>query len=227
MSKQDKYSADEKYQIILEYQSGQACLNDIANKYKIQRRTISQWIYRFERYGIDGLVKSTSWKHYSKELKECAIQDYLVGRLRLNEVVRKYEISHHSVLLDWIKKYNSHSEIKATGKGMSKSMTKGRTTTWKERIEIVLFCIGNGQDYQHTASKYQVSYQQVYQWVKKYESGGEDALKDLRGRKKGEDELTQEEKLQLEMKKIKTENERLKAENAFLKKLEELERRRS
>ncbi|WP_207225836.1 helix-turn-helix domain-containing protein, partial [Aeribacillus pallidus] len=31
---------------------------------------------------------------------------------------------------------------------------------------------------------YEVSYQQVYQWVKKYENGGEEALKDKRGRKK-------------------------------------------
>ena len=38
----------------------------------------------------------------------------------------------------WIKKYNSHRELKDTGKGMSESMTKGRKTTWEERIQIVL-----------------------------------------------------------------------------------------
>ena len=35
-----------------------------------------------------------------------------------------------------------------------------------------------------------------------------------------------EEKLQLEIKRIERENERLRAENLFLKKLEEIERRR-
>ncbi len=38
--------------------------------------------------------------------------------------------------------------------------------------------------------------------------------------------LTPEEKIKLEMKKLERENERLRAENAFLKKLEEIERRR-
>ena len=69
-------------------------------------------------------------------------------------------------------------------------MTKGRSTSWKERIEIVLFCLSHNHDYQQTAEVHQVSYQQVYQWVKKYVSGGEDALKDRRGRKKDEEELT-------------------------------------
>jgi transposase len=41
-----------------------------------------------------------------------------------------------------------------------------------------------------------------------------------------EQELTQEEKAQREIKRLERENERLRAENAFLKKLEELERRR-
>ena len=105
-------------------------------------------------------------------------------------------------------------------------MTKGRKTTWEERIQIVLDCLGNGKDYQGTAETYEVSYQQVYQWVKKYEDGGDEALKDKRGRKKEEAELTPEEKIKLQMKKLERENERLRAENLFLKKLEEIERRR-
>ncbi|GIN07484.1 hypothetical protein J1TS1_16290 [Shouchella clausii] len=106
-------------------------------------------------------------------------------------------------------------------------MTKGRKTTWEERIHIVQACLENGKAYQETASTYHVSYQQVYQWVKKYENGGEEALKDKRGSKKEEALLTPEEKIQLQMKKLERENERLRAENVFLKKLEEVERRRN
>ncbi|MNI85709.1 hypothetical protein D3C73_1427300 [compost metagenome] len=70
-----------------------------------------------------------------------------------------------------------------------------------------------------------MSYQQVYSWVKKYEAGGEEALRDGRGRTKVPEELTDAERYKLAMKKLEYENERLRAENAFLKKLEELERR--
>jgi transposase len=125
-----------------------------------------------------------------------------------------------------MKKYNGHRDLKNTSKGKTSSMTKGRKTTWNERIQIVLDCLGNGKDYKKTAEAYEVSYQQVYQWVKKYENGKEEALKDKRGRKKEEARLSPEEKMKLEMKKLERENERLRAENLFLRKLEEIERRR-
>ena len=105
-------------------------------------------------------------------------------------------------------------------------MTKGRNTTLNERKEIVLYCLENGKDYQRAAETFQVSYQQVYQWVKKYEDGGEEALQDKRGKKKEEVELSPDQKMKLEMKRLERENERLRAENAFLKKLEAIERRR-
>jgi transposase len=43
----------------------------------------------------------------------------------------------------------------------------------------------NGKDYQNTAKKHEVSYQQVYHWVKKYETGGAEALKDRCGKNEG------------------------------------------
>ncbi|XOS90574.1 helix-turn-helix domain-containing protein [Brevibacillus laterosporus] len=106
-------------------------------------------------------------------------------------------------------------------------MTKGRATTWQERIDIVQYCLAHNYDYQKTVSQYQVSYQQVYQWVKKYENGGQDALQDGRGRKKPEEEVTEADRHKLAMKKLEYENEHLRAEVAFLKKLQEFQRRRT
>ncbi|MFJ7406456.1 MULTISPECIES: transposase [unclassified Lysinibacillus] len=105
-------------------------------------------------------------------------------------------------------------------------MPKGRKTTLDERIQIVLFCLKNDNNYQLTADTYQISYQQVYQWVKKYETGDEQALKDKRGRNKEEQERTIEEQFKVKMKHLERENERLLTENALLKKLEELEGRK-
>ncbi|MDT2192890.1 helix-turn-helix domain-containing protein [Paenibacillus larvae] len=47
-------------------------------------------------------------------------------------------------------------------------MTKGRTTTYDERVEIVRFCIEHQHNYAQTADKFQVSYQQAYSWTNKY-----------------------------------------------------------
>lgn len=69
-----------------------------------------------------------------------------------------YEISSKSVLRQWIKKCNGHRELKDTGNGTSSSMTKGRKTTFNERIEIVLYCLEHNKNYQLTAEKHKVSY---------------------------------------------------------------------
>ncbi|MPY17873.1 helix-turn-helix domain-containing protein [Paenibacillus glucanolyticus] len=63
-------------------------------------------------------------------------------------------------------------------------MTKGRSTTWQERIDIVLYCLANQHDCQKAAKEHKVSYQQVYEWVKKFEDGGEDALQDGWGKRR-------------------------------------------
>lgn len=224
MAKSD-YSAQEKYELIMAFKERQISIRDFCVQKNISKETIKKWIFLFETYGVVGLEDSTGWKSYSKEVKTAAVLDYLSGGYSQTEVIRKYEISSRSVLDRWIKHYNGHRELKETQR-MSNSMIKGRSTTLEERLEIVMYCLQNEKNYHQASEYFKVSYQQVYQWVKKYEKDGEDGLKDKRGRSKSEPELTPEEKIQREMMRLERENERLCAENAFLKKLEELERRR-
>ena len=76
------------------------------------------------------------------------------------------------------------------------------------------------------SKKYQVSYQQARSYTVKYESGGVEALKDNRGKRKNPDEMNELEKLRAEVKILRAEKERAEMEASFLKKLEEIERRR-
>ena len=101
-------------------------------------------------------------------------------------------------------------------------MTKGRKTTQEERAKIVAFCIEHNYDYGLTVETYGVSYNQIYAWVRKYEEGGIDKLKDSRGRTKQVEEMTEIEKLKAEMKILEAKNRQLEIENAFIKKLREL-----
>ena len=104
-------------------------------------------------------------------------------------------------------------------------MTKGRTTTYEERVEIVSYCIEHGNDYTLTMEKYRVSYQQIYSWVRKYNEKGAEGLLDKRGKRKPESEMTELEKLRAENRMLEARNKRLETENAVLKKLEKIERR--
>jgi len=221
-----KYSVLEKLTILEEVSSGQIGFLAATKKYGVNKTTLMRWQRRYKLYGYEGLESRTRNRNYSAELKLLAVKDYLEGGLSQYQIIDKYKIASTKQLYNWIQKYNCHSSLKAY-KGEANSMTKGRSTTWQERIDIVQYCLTNQHNYHKTAGQFQVSYQQVYQWVKKFEDGGQDALKDGRRRKKAPEELTEADRQKLEMKKMEYEMERLRAENAFLKKLREFQRRRN
>ena len=50
---------------------------------------------------------------------------------------------------------------------------------------------GHEMDYAQTAEKYQVFYQQIYQWIRKYQSNGVEGLVDKRGKRKTESEMSE------------------------------------
>lgn len=79
-------------------------------------------------------------------------------------------------------------------------MTTGRTTTFDERIEIVEYCISTNRNYAETAEKFQISYQQARNYTIKYEQHGIDGLHDGRGHRKPVEEMTELEKLRIEVK---------------------------
>lgn len=112
-----------------------------------------------------------------------AVQDYLSHKLTIPEILKKYQIRSETQLKRWTKKYNSHEDLKTSKTGGNLIMTKGRKTTFNERVEIVRYCIAHDHNYTETAQKYQVSYQQVRNYTIKYEKGGVDALKDNRGKR--------------------------------------------
>lgn len=184
MAKSKTYSVEEKHELILAFDSREFPARDFMLHYGVSAFTVRKWKYLYDAYGMEGLQKAKGWRHYPDVLKLSAVQDYLSGDYSLVEVIRKYEISSGSVLEKWIKIYNGHRELKGTRKRTENSMTKGRSTTLEERIEIVKHCLNHGKDYNLTADHFGMSYQQVYQWVKKYLEYGQDSLEDKRGRRK-------------------------------------------
>ena len=162
-------------------------------------------------------------KKYSSELRLKAVEDYLSGKGTMKQIREKYGILANKQLINWIKWYNGHREFKERSSAKGEIyMTKGRKTTQEERAEIVAFCIEHNYDYGLTVETHKVSYQQIYAWVRKYEEGGVDKLKDNRGRTKPAEEMTEIEKLKAEMKILEAKNRQLEIENEFIKKLQEL-----
>lgn len=226
MSKRVTFTPEEKYKSVKRVLSGEISCNAESNNLNISFGTLSNWIRKYKLDGYDGLIESKTWKYYSEELKRKAVQSVLSGRYSWKKTIEIYNISSDSVLKRWIDKYTGNDKIKYTSKGNNNVMTTtGRKTTFKERIEIVQFTLAHDKDYLKAIEKYQVSYQQIYSWVKKYEVSGPDALQDKRGRTKIIEELTEVEKLNLRIKQLEAKNQQLEMEVTVQKKLKEIQDR--
>ena len=217
---------EQKLQAVTEYLQGQISQSKVAEKYGVKLSSFQTWLRKYNSEGADGLKKSNKYKQYPVELKYAAVSEYLSGSVSQQEICKKYKISSKTQLQRWILWYNGHRELKSTGSGGSNLMTKGRKVTFDEKVEIVQYCIAHGRDYQTAMRKYNVSYQQIYSWLRKYDNGGIDALVDRRGKAKPENELTDMERLRIENKMLEAKNIELEMEVRLLKKLQEIERRR-
>ena len=105
-------------------------------------------------------------------------------------------------------------------------MKESHLVTEEERVQIAKYCIENGENYGATAIKFNVSYQQVYRWAKRYKEKGEAGLEDRRGKRiKDQVPRTREEELEIENARLRHELYMTQMERDLLKKLDEIERR--
>ncbi|MED1801764.1 transposase [Brevibacillus porteri] len=187
---------------------------------------MKQWLQTYQSLGPNGLLSTSKNRTYSAELKKSAVEDYLAGGSSHMELCKRYGIKSTRQLRNWILKYNGHEQLKSSETGGTPIMTKGRATTFEERIEIVKFCVEHQHNYAQAAKEFQVSYQQVYSWTNKYIKFGVDALQDKRGKRKSENEMSELENLRAQNTLLQAENSRKQMEIDFLKKLDEIQRGR-
>lgn len=227
MGRKSKYSVEQKEWACLAYISGEKSAIEIANSLsmgKNGKEKICFWVKQYKAHGVDVFVEKPHNQRYSKEFKLKVVNEYNETGLSTRDLAIKYNIPADTTVLSWIKKYNSHIELKDYDPEPEVYMTKSRKTTYEERITIVKDCLDSGRNFKQTAAKYQCSYAQVRQWVLKYEEKGEEGLLDRRGRRKKEEELTDLEKANRRIRELERQNEELKMKNEILKKVQSLER---
>ena len=164
-------------------------------------------------------------KSYTKEFKMQVVEEYISGHGSLEELILKYDISSTIQLRKWISVYNANRELKDYCPKREVYMAEARRkTTIEERKKIVDYCINHNRDYKGTASIYDVSYSQVYSWVKKYDALGEEGLTDKRGCHKTDEEVDELERLRRENVRLKRQLEEKDMLAELLKKVQEFER---
>ena len=151
------------------------------------------------------------------------VEEVISGYGSSVDIGAKYKV-YPSVLESWIKMYNANRKLKDYDPKREVYMAEAkRKTTIEERKKIVTYCIEHNRDYKGTATLYDVSYSQVYSWVKKYDTAGEAGLIDRRGRHKTDDEVDELERLRRENLRLKRQLEEKNMVVELLKKVKEFE----
>ena len=198
---------------------------EAARQLHVSDSDVLGWVYRYRENGELAFLDTGKNNIYDSELKLKAVNSYLNGEGSLRAVAAKYGLKNAEQLRRWIGMYNNGEDFSHRMSGGSRMKTS-RATTKEERIQIVRECIANGFNYGECAIKYNISYQQVYSWVKRFKDLGEAGLEDRRGRRKVDQEPRSEiEKLQIENERLKHELYMMKMERDLLKKVKELERK--
>ena len=229
MGRKLKYSKELKLEIIKRYLNGVSA-SILANEYGMPKHgphRIREWTHRYKSLGEEGFDHSNVNKSYSKEFKLKVINEYLAGKNSFEGLANTYNILGESIVRKWVLAYNNGEDIKDYDPKSEVYTMKSRQTTLEERIEIVKYALDNNNDYKGAASKYNVPYANVFNWVKKYLLNGEVGLSDRRGRPSDtpSKKLTDLEKKDIEIEKLKRELEREKKVNEVLKKNLEIRRR--
>lgn len=219
-----KYSVEERTRIAQACLTGGESCGEAARRIGADREAVKDWVRQYAVEGSAAFLPREKNRKYSPELKEAAVLEYLAGGSSQQEICKKYKIRDRKTLRTWIKVYNGQRDVKKQTGGSR--MTKARKTTMEERITIAKECVASGRNYGEIAIKYNVSYQQVYNWTNKFAKQGESGLEDRRGQRTAQQRpRTPEEEMKIRIAQLEHENYMLRMERNLLKKLDEIERR--
>ena len=205
--------------------SGKLSQRGAAGEAGVSVAAVQSWLKTYEFQGESGFLGREINRVYTPELKLSAVTDYLSGKGSQQTIASKYGLRSKTQLQRWIKMYNNGIDFSHRMSGGSRMKTSRKTTS-EERIQIVKECIENGCNYGEMAIKHNVSYQQVYGWVKRFKELGESGLEDRRGKRKADQEPRSEvERLQIEIEQLKHKLYLAEMERDLIKKVKELERK--
>ena len=209
------YSTTEKLRLLSNYQDLDCSLGVFADYHEVRTANMTKWIKQFLLAGLAGLIRPKHNQKYSLKTKIAAVKDYQLNGLASREVLIKYKIRHIFQLKQWIIQYNS-DKLTVTYATRKRVKKMGRKVSFDEKKQIVQWTINHQNNYKEAASKYDISYQRVYSWVRKYlHDHNWEVLKDNRGRNKEKEPTNELERLRKRVRELE----------AFAKKLVEIRNR--
>ena len=165
MGRKAKYAKEQKVKAYEDYLNGRKSAEQIRlelNMEKYGTRLVRKWA---KSYRLNGHLifdhKSTNNK-YTKEFKEMIVQEYLLGHGPSEDLAAQYGICQDNTVSSWVRKYNSHIELKDYDPKPKVYMADTLKVNKEKKIEIIQHCIDHDHDYKGTAEFYGGNYAQIY-----------------------------------------------------------------
>jgi len=154
---------------------------------------------------------------YSVAFKLAVVKAYLAGEGGYRTLADKFDISNHSTVIKWVKKYETLGES-----GLMRKITH-KAYSVQFKLDALHYKLRTGESYQDVAIKFGMQEPSIIaNWFRTWQKEGVAGLSKPKGRptmsKKNNDQKNREQKLTKEQE-LERENELLRAENAYLKKL--------
>ena len=113
MSLKGKIPPELKIQAVEDYLAIRKGSTQIREELGIRLSTFQAWLRKYQMEGRSGLYPKKRFTSYPSSLKLAAVEDYLGGGGSLDAMCRKYGISSHAVLQQWITLYHEgHRDFK-------------------------------------------------------------------------------------------------------------------
>jgi len=227
MARKSKFTKELKIEVVRRYEIGEESIAMLANEINVNESTVSNWIDKYHVHGESAFDPRPKNASYITEFKEEVVTAYLNGEDSYRRLALRYHIPAHTIIKRWVKEYTKLEGLKEYCPQGDVYQMKSRKTTQEERIEIVKYCLEHDKDYKVTATVFNVAYANVYNWVQKYIKEGNEGLGDNRGHHKSDAEVDEITLLKRQLERTERERDIAQMENRLLKKVEEIERRRS
>ena len=115
MGRKVKYTKEQKIKASEDYIGGIKSAIKISEELGMGcsgRNEVRLWAKKYVQYGSSAFEERKENNSYSKEFKDKVIKEYLSGKGSIIDLALKYKLPSKETLRQWIKKYNSHIELK-------------------------------------------------------------------------------------------------------------------
>ena len=121
-----KYSFEFKMKLVKEYLDGKAGYDKIAIENGLHPSILSKWIKNYQRFGIDGLVRSRQQQVYTFEFKLHVVELYLTSELSYQELAIQVGMTDPATIVRWVNGYRTvgPEALKPKKKGRKRAMDK-------------------------------------------------------------------------------------------------------